>query len=99
MVLEDVQRTIQLQADTSVQRGEMTRENALQQAGNACERIDARFKLLVGLFQCKYRDRKWGSNGSFGPGTPELREPIQKEFCERLTELVVERCKSSSLRP
>lgn len=99
MVLEDVQRTIQLQAETAIQRGEQTHEYAFQQAGNACERIDARFKLLVGLFQCKYRDRKWGSKGSFGPGTPELREPVQREFCERLRGLVVERCKSSLLIP
>lgn len=99
MVLEDVQRTIQLQAETAFKRGEQTHEYAFQQASNACERIDARFKLLVGLFQCKYRDRKWGSKGSFGPGTPELREPVQREFCERLRGLVVERCKSSLLIP
>lgn len=92
MVLEEVQHTLYIQADASVARNDMTREDADQQASNACERIDARFKLLIGLFQCKYRDKKWGDNGSFGPGTPEVRDPASRMFLRELRGTVVERC-------
>ncbi|CZT17942.1 uncharacterized protein RCC_03780 [Ramularia collo-cygni] len=92
MVLEEVQHTLFIQADASVARNDMTREDADRQASNACERIDARFKLLIGLFQCKYRDKRWGDDGSFGPGTPEVKDLSSKVFLEELREIVVEKC-------
>jgi len=90
MVLEEVQRTIQIQADAAAQKGEMSAEGADVQARNACERIDRRFELLVGLFQCKYRDKKW-TQGSFGPQTPRLDEGVQVEFLSGLRALVEQR--------
>lgn len=97
MVLEEVQRTLQIQADASAQKEEMSYEDAQRQAYNACERIDERYRFLIGLFQCKYRDRKWGGNGSFGSGTPELKEPVQKQFLRDLRILLLQRCKSGPL--
>lgn len=93
MVLEEVQRLIQIQANASYVKAEMSEEDAQRQAYNACERIDERYKLLIGLFQCKYRDRKWGDTGSFGNGTPELKEPAQREFLSKLRFLLLQRRK------
>ena len=98
MVLEEVQRTIIIQADAKATKGESTADQAETEAENACGRIDERFKLLVGLFQCKYRDRKWGENGSFGPGTPELRDQTTRDFLQQLRMLVLEKCKPSVIR-
>ena len=97
MVLEEVQRTLQIQADAKVAKKEMTEEMANAEAKNACERIDARYKLLTGLFQCKYRDKKWGEGGSFGPGTPQLKGTAEKQFLSALRTLVQEKCKSPHL--
>ncbi|KAK6434899.1 hypothetical protein LTR95_008914 [Oleoguttula sp. CCFEE 5521] len=91
MVLEEVQRTIQLQADTKAMKGDMPIQDAMSEARWACERIDERFKLLVGLFQCKYRDKKWVGRGSFGEQTPKLRDPVEGEFLGELRLLVEER--------
>ncbi|OQO07692.1 hypothetical protein B0A48_07389 [Cryoendolithus antarcticus] len=91
MVLEEVQRTIQLQADTKAMKGDMPFAEAMQEARWACEKIDERFKLLVGLYQCKYRDKKWVGRGSFGEQTPKLRDPIEGEFLAELRLLVEER--------
>lgn len=93
MVLEEVQRTIQIQADAKAAKEEMTHDAANTEAYNACERIDARFKLLVGLFQCKYRDKKWGEHGSFGTGTPTLKDENAKDFLSQLRQLLEERRK------
>ena len=93
MVLEEVQRTIQIQADAKAAKGEMTFDQANTEASNACERIDARYKLLVGLFQCKYRDKKWGDNGSFGPQTPEFKDRTTKSFLKQLRGLTEEKRK------
>lgn len=93
MVLEELQHTLFIQADSSVSRGEMTAKDAYTVANNACERTDARFRLLVGLFQCKYRDKKWGDNGSFGPGTPEVKDYDSQVFLAELREMIIERCK------
>lgn len=90
MVLEELQRTIQMQADTKIRKGECPSDEAQRQAFNACERIDERFTLLVGLFQCKYRDRKW-TRGSFGSQTPRLDDPVEHDFCESLRVLVEEK--------
>lgn len=97
MVLEEVQRTLQIQADAKVAKGEMNEEAANAEAKNACERIDARYKLLVGLFQCKYRDKKWGDSGSFGPGTPQLKGMAEKRFLSTLRMLVEEKRKFNTL--
>lgn len=95
MVLEEVQRTIHIQADAKAQKGEMTTEQADTEAINACARIDERFKLLIGLFQCKYRDRKWGANGSFGNQTPQLHgEECERDFLAQLYLLMLEKRKS-----
>lgn len=93
MVLEEVQRTIQIQADAKIAKNEMRYDEATTEASNACERIDERFKLLVGLFQCKYRDKKWGENGSFGAQTPELKDRTTKDFLRQLRQLTEEKRK------
>jgi len=89
MVLEEVQRTVQIQADAKVQKLERSFNEAQREARNACERIDSHFALLVRLFQYKYRDKTWVPEGSFGPQTPLLREPIGHSFCRDLRGLLV----------
>ena len=96
MVLEEAQRTMQIQADAKWRKRECSYDEAQQEASNACERIDARFALLIGLFQCKYRDKKWIRGGSFGPQTPRLRDPVEHNFCSQLRELLEERRKSNA---
>ena len=91
MVLEEVQRTIQIQADAKAAKNEMTFDQANTEASNACERIDERFNFLVGLFQCKYRDKKWGENGSFGPQTPEFKDQPTRDFLMQLRQLTEEK--------
>lgn len=81
MVLEEVQRTIWIQADAKIVKNEAPYYLAITEAQNACQRIDDRFDLLVKLFQLKYRDRKWGENGSFGAGTPQFEDREQQIFC------------------
>lgn len=93
MVLEEVQRTIQIQADAKAAKGELSPDQANTEAYNACERIDARFRLLVGLFQCKYRDKKWGANGSFGPETPEFKDQTSRNFLRQLRTLLEQKGK------
>jgi hypothetical protein len=90
MVLEEVQRTIQIQADAKAQKLERSSNEAQLEARNACERIDSRFALLIRLFQYKYRDNAWVPEGSFGPHTPLLRDPAGHEFCRDLRVLLVE---------
>lgn len=97
MVLEECQRTMQIQADAKARKRESSADAAQQEAYNACERIDARFALLVGLFQHKYRDRKWTRNGSFGPQTPLLNDPAEHEFCDELRNLLIGKRKSAML--
>lgn len=94
MVLEEVQRTIQIQADAKIMKNEMPADQATKEAANACERIDQRFTLLVNLFQFKYRDKIWGDNGSFGPGTPTFTDPAAREFLANVRELLLQKCKS-----
>jgi len=96
MVLEETQRTIQIQADAKWRKRERSYDEAQQEASNACERIDERFQLLVGLFQCKYRDKKWVRGGSFGPQTPRLDNLTEHNFCDQLRDLLVERRKCAS---
>jgi len=91
MMLEEVQRTIWIQADAkSKKETNVTVEQANTEAFNACERIDDRYKLLVGLFQCKYRDKNWGV-GSFGNQTPQLRDPQSNAFLREVLELLYEK--------
>lgn len=90
MVLEEVQRTIHIQAHANAVREPMNAAAAQAQAYNACERIDARYNLLVGLFQLKYRDKKW-TNGSFGPQTPEQKDPAARKFLSELRDTTVHR--------
>ncbi|KAK1809459.1 hypothetical protein LTR12_016174 [Friedmanniomyces endolithicus] len=92
MVLEEIQRTIWIQADAKAKKdaANVSREQAETEAVNACERIDGRFGLLVGLFQCKYRDRKWGV-GSFGNQTPEVRDPVARGFLGGVMGLLLEK--------
>lgn len=89
MVLEEVQRTIQIQADAKVQKLERSSNEAQLEARNACERIDSHFALLVRLLQCKYRDKTWVPEGSFGPHTPLLRDAVGHKFCRDLRDLLV----------
>jgi hypothetical protein len=96
MVLEEAQRTIQIQADAKWRKRENSYDGAQQEASNACERIDERFQLLIGLFQCKYRDKKWVRGGSFGPQTPRLRDAAEHNFCAQLRSLLEERRKLHS---
>ncbi|KAK0866670.1 ribosome biogenesis protein ytm1 [Friedmanniomyces endolithicus] len=92
MVLEEIQRTIWIQADAKAKKdaANVSREQAETEAVNACQRIDGRFGLLVGLFQCKYRDRKWGV-GSFGNQTPEVRDPVARGFLGGVMGLLLEK--------
>jgi hypothetical protein len=90
MVLEEVQRTIMIQADAKAVKNEATWEQASTEASNACERIDERFKLLVGLFQCKYRDKSWGDKGSFGNSTPRFSDASAHKFLRDVRELLEE---------
>ena len=89
MVLEEVQRTIQIQADAKVQKLDRSFNDAQLEARNACERIDSHFALLIRLFQCKYRDKTWVPEGSFGPHTPLLRDAVEHKFCRDLRDLLV----------
>ncbi|KAF2725519.1 hypothetical protein K431DRAFT_238701 [Polychaeton citri CBS 116435] len=91
MVLEEVQRTIQIQAHAKVEKGEMGRDEAMTEAMNACKRIDDGFEFLVKLFRCKYRTRKWTTAGSFGIQTPTLSRPEQVEFCQQTRQLLEEK--------
>ena len=84
---------MQIQADAKARKRECSYDGSQQEARNACERIDERFALLVGLFQCKYRDKKWLREGSFGPQTPRLRCPVAHEFCQELRGLLMEKRK------
>jgi len=52
MLLEERQRTVEIQADAKASKGERSTEDAQQEALNACERMDEKYKLLIGLFQC-----------------------------------------------
>jgi hypothetical protein len=97
MVLEEVQRTIMIQADAKAVKNEATWEQASTEASNACERIDERFKLLVGLFQCKYRDKKWGDKGSFGNSTPRFSDASAHKFLRDARELLEENSESFAL--
>nr|POE63342.1 hypothetical protein CFP56_04245 [Quercus suber] len=93
MVLEEAQHTIILQADAKISKGEMTADAANKEAENACQRIDERYTFLIRLFQCKYRDKKW-TRGSFGNGTPELKDPHAQTFLHELYTNVVDNRKS-----
>lgn len=97
MVLEEVQLTMYLQADAKAQKPGVSQAEADTEAHNACGRIDDRFNLLVGLFQCKYRAREW-TTGSFGPQTPLLPDPVQHRFCQDILGLVLEKSKSARTR-
>jgi hypothetical protein len=90
MVLEEVQRTIQIQADAKAQKLECSSNEAQLEARNACERIDSHFALLIRLFQCKYRDNMWAPEGSFGPHTPLLRDTAGHGFCKDLRGLLLD---------
>lgn len=87
IVLEKVQRTIQVQVDAQVQK--LEREAQLE-ARNACERNDSHMELLILLFQCKFRDKTWVSEGIFGPHTPLLRDAVGHKLCGHLRELLAE---------
>jgi hypothetical protein len=91
MVLEEVQRTMQCQAEATICRQAATPQAAYNEAYRHCENIDNRYRLLIGLFQCKYRDRSWGDRGSFGSGTPEFRDPVASTFLHNLRVLVEQR--------
>ncbi|KAK5173530.1 uncharacterized protein LTR77_002211 [Saxophila tyrrhenica] len=91
MVLEEVQRTLQIQADAKITKSEMTETAALFEARNACSRIDDRFELLVYLFQGKYRHKAW-TQGSFGPGTPCYKEDLAAQtFLRNVRHLLEEK--------
>ena len=91
MVLEEVQRTVQIQADAKEVKGEMDRYDANLEAHRANERIDEKFDFLSAIFKQKYRDKKWREGGSFGPGTPTYSELPEKRFLGTLHDLVVAR--------
>jgi hypothetical protein len=90
MVLEEVQCTIQIQADTEVQKLKVSSDEAQLEARNACGRIDSQFSLLTNLCHRKYRDKTWKSEGSFGPQTPLLQDPAAHKFCINLRHLLLE---------
>lgn len=94
MVLEEIQRTVQIQADAKWAKGETSQALADAEARRHCQGIDAKFDKLVVFFQKKYRDRKWGDDGSFGPGTPQYRSLPESSFLLRLYGLLVQRRES-----
>jgi len=89
MVLEEIQHTIQIQADAKAQKLECSLNDAQMEARNACERIDVQYAQLIRLFQHKYRDETWASGGSFGPRTPLLRDAVEDAFCRNVKGLLV----------
>lgn len=93
MVLEEIQRTIQIQADAKYAKFEMTEKDANAEAVRHCQAIDEKFEMMAILFQHKYRDKKWGEDGSFGPGTPNYRTLPETKFLRCLYELLVQRRK------
>lgn len=95
MVLEETQRTIQIQADAKETKGEMTREQANAEALTHCRRIDEKFEKLICFFQKKYRDRKW-DQGSFGNRTPSYRTLPESTFLGHLYGLLLASRKSST---
>lgn len=99
MVLEEIQRTIQIQADAKWAKGEMSREAAGAEALRHCQGIDDKFARMVFFFQKKYRDRKWGDDGSFGPRTPNYRTLPEARFLGALYELLVQRREFPPLLP
>lgn len=90
MVLEECQRTIQIQADARVVKGEMEAAGAQAEAVQNCARIDARFAFFVWAFRKKYSKKVWEA-GSFGARTPEYRTVAEGAFLGRLRGLVVQR--------
>lgn len=97
MVLEELQCTLQIQADAKAEKGEMARDAAQAQAKNACESIDERYDFLTQLFRAKYRSSKWTRRGSFGNQTPYLTSDAELLFLTRLWVLVDSRRTSSIL--
>ncbi|KAK3677713.1 hypothetical protein LTR78_002563 [Recurvomyces mirabilis] len=92
LVLEEVQRTIWVQADAKVKKDETVTQHAAEtEAYNACSRIDERFELLGNLFRAKYRAKKWrtAAPGSFGPATPHLPEYEAQNFLNDVYALLV----------
>lgn len=87
MLFEEIQWTLQIEADVKTAKVHMAEMEAETEAFNACERIDNRFQLLIGLFQCKYRDRKW-NEGDFGLGTPTVDDEKSQAFLHDLRSLV-----------
>ncbi len=88
MVLEEIQRTLQIQMDAKIAKNELPHQQAVTEAQNACNRIDERYGLLIGLFQCKYRDKKWIGRGSFGPSTPRYADSATNEFLGNVREML-----------
>lgn len=94
MWAEETQTTIAIQAEANIVRKDMRADAAKEEGYNACHRIDGRFDFMTQLFQHKYRDRSWGANGSFGNGTPQLRDRASHDFLQSVRELVEERSRS-----
>lgn len=93
MVLEEDQRTLHIQADAKVSKGEAGSASADAEACRACATIDGRFQFLMALFQGKYKARN-ATHGSFGENTPELTEPIERQFAQEVYNLLQEKRKS-----
>jgi hypothetical protein len=97
MVLEEIQHTLYIQSDASITKGATTRTQAERQCSDFCQRIDERFALLTGLHQSKYRSiKKFAGSGSFGPGTPDLKDDASRIFAYRVRQLAKSRCKRHS---
>jgi hypothetical protein len=89
MVLEEVQRTIYIQAEAKIHKQEMTTQQATIEAENACGRIDEKHDFLVRLFCSKYKEKLWAQGGSFGPGTPKYGDgSIENEFLRNIHTLL-----------
>lgn len=89
MVLEEIQRTIQIQADAKIQKGEMPQMEAIHEACDACRSIDGRYDLLDRIFRWKYPQKK-PELGSFGPGTPKFEDEAEQKFLTRLRRMLEE---------
>jgi hypothetical protein len=90
---EESQRLFWVIADSKLQHNQGTSPGqAHTEAFNACTRLDEHFRLLVALFQFKYRSKQW-STGSFGPGTPHLSDDVSHAFLTELRNLLLEKGK------
>lgn len=96
MVLEEVQCSLQIQADALTRDKPGDVEEAQNKARRASESIDENFGLMIQLFQRKYRDRGWVTPGPLANQTPQVQYNAEQNFLQQLRTLVEKRSESFS---